>query len=199
MKTSRDIATNHTLSFIEECTIPSPGKILEVGCGLGHLVQELAKKGHAVTAIDIEMKPTEIMITTDQSKFDLDIVYGLLSQTHWGADRSFETVVKSLKVSLCFGAFKNGKQVGLGRVITDYATTAYICDMVVAPELRGHGTGTKIMEAILSHPDLQKIKWILRTRDAATLYAKFGFKEAVFPGRYMEMIAHQDHWDSGGY
>ena len=131
--------------------------------------------------------PEQIIITTDRLKFDLPVITQLLSNTHWASKRSNEAIVKSIETSLSFGVFKQGTQVGFGRVITDYATTAYLCDMVIAPELRGQGIGTLLVQKILTHPDLVALKWILRTRSAAALYAKFGFKEAEYPGRFMEL------------
>jgi GNAT superfamily N-acetyltransferase len=137
----------------------------------------------------------EIEITTDPSRLDREATLQLLSDTHWASNRSREIILKSFENSLCFAAFANCKQVGFARVITDFATTAYLCDMVVDASLRGQGLGQKIVEAVLAEPSLKDLKWILRTRDAATLYARFGFAEAVLPGRYMEKTAGGRGWD----
>ena len=131
---------------------------------------------------------TTTEITTDKLKLDLDWIVRTLLSTHWASKRTDEAIHKSIETSLCFGVFQDGQQVGFGRVITDYATTAYLCDMIVEPSLRGQGIGKKLVEKILAHPELIGLKWILRTRNAASLYQRFGFKEAEFPGRFMERL-----------
>jgi GNAT superfamily N-acetyltransferase len=140
--------------------------------------------------------PEEIEITTDQTRFDPSSIIQLLRQTHFAAHRSDAAILKSLKTSLCFGAFLNSRQVGFGRVITDYATTAYLCDMAVAPDLRGQGIGQKLLQAILAEPSLKDLKWILRTKDAASLYARFDFIDPALPSRYMERTPGNRGWDN---
>lgn len=141
------------------------------------------------------MNSADIEITSDSARFDRPAIIRLLRQTHFASQRSDEAILKSLETSLCFGAFLGPKQVGFGRVITDYATTAYLCDMAVESSMRGKGIGQKLLEAILAEPSVKDLKWILRTKDAASLYARFGFIEPVFPGRYMERTRDNLGWD----
>lgn len=141
------------------------------------------------------MNSAEIEITSDQTRFDRALIIELLRQTHFASQRSDEAILKSLETSLCFGAFLGAKQVGFGRVITDYATTAYLCDMAVEKNLRGRGVGQKLLEAILAEPSVKDLKWILRTKDAASLYARLGFTEPTLPGRYMERTRDHLGWD----
>ena len=137
------------------------------------------------------MTTPEITITTDKTKLDREWITQRLQSTHWASKRTDEAIHKSIETSLCFGVFQGSTQVGFGRVISDYATTAYLCDMIVEPDLRGQGIGQQLVERILTHPDLIGLKWILRTRNAASLYQRFGFEEAEYPGRFMERITRE--------
>jgi GNAT superfamily N-acetyltransferase len=79
-------------------------------------------------------------------------------------------------------------QVGFARVISDFATIAYLGDVFVLEAYRGRGLSSWMMECIVRHPQLQGLRrWILLTRDAHGLYAKFGFTPVKSPGGYMEL------------
>jgi GNAT superfamily N-acetyltransferase len=98
-----------------------------------------------------------------------------------------ETVERSMRHSICFGAYLDGRQVGFARVISDRATYAYVADVFVLEEARGRGVSKRIMACITSHPDLQDLRlWSLFTRDAHGLYRQFGFREGRYPDRLME-------------
>ena len=120
----------------------------------------------------------EITISTDKSLIDVALVHGWLQRTHWAEGIPLETVRRSIGSSLCFGAYEGGRQVGFARVITDYATFAYLADVVVDEAARGRGIGQRMMKTILAHPDLQGLRrWLLVTRDARSLYERFGFTD----------------------
>jgi GNAT superfamily N-acetyltransferase len=128
-------------------------------------------------------------ITTDPEKQDAEAIYRYLSGAYWARNRPREMVERSLKSSLCFGLFDAGKQIGLARVISDFATFAYLCDVYVLDSYQGKGLGTWLMQAVMSHPDLQNLRrWMLATRDAHALYRKSGFTELVSPERWMELF-----------
>ncbi len=92
--------------------------------------------------------------------------------------------------SICFGVYCGEQQIGFARVVSDQATFAYVGDVFVLEEFRGRGLSKWLMEAIISHPDLQGLRrWVLATRDAHGLYEKFGFHELKFPERWMERPA----------
>jgi GNAT superfamily N-acetyltransferase len=94
---------------------------------------------------------------------------------------------RSIRHSICFGAFDRGRQVGFARVISDRATFAYVADVFVLDSHRGRGIGKQIMAAVTSHPELQNLRlWTLFTRDAHGLYRQSGFREARYPDRLME-------------
>jgi GNAT superfamily N-acetyltransferase len=134
-----------------------------------------------------EHRKGEFVISTDDQRLDLDLVHGFLTQSYWARGIPREVVARSIKNSLCFGVYGDGQQVGFARVISDYATYAYVADVFVLEGYRGHGLGKWLMECIMRHPGLQGLRrWSLATRDAHGLYAQFGFTPLRAPERYME-------------
>jgi len=132
---------------------------------------------------------SEIVITTDPSRLDLDVIHAFLTTSYWAKGVPRETVARSIEHSLCFGAFEGARQVGFARVISDRATFAYICDVFALESARGHGVGKSLMAAIMSHPELQGLRrWTLFTRDAHGLYQQFGFGAPANPERLMEVV-----------
>ncbi len=118
-----------------------------------------------------------IYIKTGSDEMQIDRVSSMLKTTYWATTRSEETIRLSMQNSLCFGVFleKNNLQVGFARVLTDYATTYYLSDVVIDPEYRGQGFGVKLIEAIEKHMEPYGLKSLLFTRDAHGLYEKFGY------------------------
>jgi N-acetylglutamate synthase-like GNAT family acetyltransferase len=140
-----------------------------------------------------EMKKVEIvfdnyLITTDRSKMDVTAIHDFLSNhSGWSDNIPLETVKRSIENSLNFGLFHNNKQIGFARVISDYATIAYLGDIYVLENFRGRGLSRKLMDCIMSHSDLQKLRrWILLTSTADWLYEKYGFTKIPKPEIYME-------------
>ena len=108
---------------------------------------------------------------------DEDRIVSLLQATYWAYDRSPEQIKKSLKNADCFGVYLEDeeKTVGFGRVISDYATTYYLCDVIIEEKYQKKGMGTALMEYIESRPEYQGLRGILITRDAQALYERFGY------------------------
>jgi GNAT superfamily N-acetyltransferase len=131
-----------------------------------------------------------ISVTHDRARMDLAVIYGFLSQdSYWARNIPRETVERAVAHSLCFGAFDCDAQVGFARVITDYATFAYLADVFVLPSHRGRGIAKQIMEAVATHPELHGLRrWHLVTRDAHALYAQFGFEPIDAPERHMMKV-----------
>jgi GNAT superfamily N-acetyltransferase len=127
-------------------------------------------------------------ISTDRQRLDIELIHGYLSTaTYWATGRPREIVQRSLEHSLCFGLYHGDAQVGFARVITDYATFAWLADVFVLEAHRGQGLGTWLTEVIIAHPALQGFRrWALATKDAQELYRKFGFAELKRPERWME-------------
>lgn len=138
---------------------------------------------------NIELQRNQYTLSTDPSRLDPDAIYAYLSRSYWANQRAKETVEKSLQHSLSFGLYCGDQQVGLARVITDYATFAYLCDVYVLEEHQGHGLGKWLIDTVTSHPDLANIRmFLLATRDAHGLYRQYGFEELPQPERWMRRL-----------
>lgn len=134
-----------------------------------------------------EYQRGEFVVSTDRSKLDVDAIHEFLTNCYWAKGIPKDTVVRSIANSLCFGVYRSEKQVGFARVISDFATYAYVGDVFVEEAFRGHGLGKWMMECIVAHPGLQGLRrWALATRDAHSLYAQFGFTPLRAPERWME-------------
>ena len=135
-----------------------------------------------------EYRKGEFTISTDRDLIDLDVVHGFLTECYWAKGIPRDVVARSIENSLCFGVFAERKQVGFARVISDYATYAYLGDVFLLESFRGHGLGKWLMECVLRHPRLQGLRrWSLVTRDAHGLYSKLGFEPLKKPQNYMEL------------
>ena len=129
----------------------------------------------------------EYVISTDKHLLDIPAIHSYLTASYWAQGIPFETVKKSIEHSLSFGVYTQGKQIGFARVISDYATYAYIGDVYILADFRGRGLSKWLMRVIADHPELQGLRrWTLSTRDAHGLYRKTGFASPQHPERYME-------------
>ncbi|HEX3084887.1 MAG TPA: GNAT family N-acetyltransferase [Pyrinomonadaceae bacterium] len=140
-------------------------------------------------------------ISTDRARLDLDLIHHYLSnESYWATGRSHEVVVRAIENSLPFGIYRDQELVGFARIVTDYATFAWVADVFVLPEHRGRGLSKWLMEVIIAHPDLQGFRrWVLSTKDAHGLYERFGFIPLHRPERWMErpdpnMKESPDYW-----
>ena len=124
-------------------------------------------------------------IVEDLEKISTAEVERLLKMTYWADKRSIETIEKSMSNSSCFGVYADDleKLIGFARVISDYATSYYLCDVIIDPEYRHRGLGTALVSHIVTSPEYSKLRGFLITRDAHDLYRKFGFE--VVNGRVM--------------
>jgi len=115
-------------------------------------------------------------INTQSDKLDIDFIHDYLCyQSYWARGRSREIVEKSIQNSLCFGVYHHQKQVGFSRIVTDYVTFAWLCDVFVITPYRGQGLGKWLIECVIAHPDLKEVNYILlATRDAHGLYRQYG-------------------------
>jgi N-acetylglutamate synthase-like GNAT family acetyltransferase len=125
----------------------------------------------------VVMEMGRFLISTDRSKLDVDVIHGFLARSYWAEGIPRQTVMRSIDNSLCFGVYDNARQIGFARVISDFATYAYVADVFILEPYRERGLGKELMASIMAHPDLQGLRrWSLGTRDAQGLYAQFGFK-----------------------
>ncbi len=128
-------------------------------------------------------------ISTDPARLDSVAIHAYLARSYWAEEIPIEIVRRSLAGSLCFGLYQEDRQIGLARVITDYATFAYLCDVYVLEEFQGQGLGRWLMETVVAHPELQGLRrFSLVTRDAQALYAPLGFRSLAQPDRHMEIV-----------
>ena len=136
----------------------------------------------------VEHRRGEFCISTDPARLDLDVIHGFLTNCYWAKGIPRTLVARSMENSLCFGVYDAaGSQVGFARVISDFATFAYVADVFILESHRGQGLGAGLMERIKQHPSLQGLRrWNLSTKDAHELYAQYGFTPLKWPERYME-------------
>jgi GNAT superfamily N-acetyltransferase len=144
----------------------------------------------------------EYTISTDRSRLDLNLIHNYLSnESYWATGRARDVVERAIQNSLPFGIYQATAQVGFARIVTDYATFAWVADVFVLPAHRGRGLSKWLMEVIIAHPQLQGFRrWVLSTRDAHGLYERFGFIPLHRPERWMErpdpnMKESPDYWN----
>ena len=127
-------------------------------------------------------------ISDDPARLDLRAMHAYLTRSYWAEHISLEIVERSVRNSLCVGAYDaNGVQVGLSRFVSDYATFCYVCDVYVLEEHRGRGLSKEMLALAMDHPKLQGLRrWQLVTADAHELYRRFGFGAPARPERAME-------------
>ena len=138
-----------------------------------------------------EMEAEQFELSTDRKRLDVESIHRFLSEeSYWAQNRTIDQTRMAIENSLCFGVYIGDRQVAFARVVSDFATFAYVGDVYVLDEYRGRGLSKQLMRAMLEHPDLQGLRrWILATRDAHGLYEQFEFSSLKFPERWMERTA----------
>ena len=139
----------------------------------------------------IEVHRENFIISTDPARLDMDAIVNFLTRAYWAKGRPRERTKRAIANSLVFGLYDGDfvKQIGLARVISDYAVFAYLCDVFIHEDYRAHGLGKWLMETVHSHPDLQGLRrWTLATRDAHDLYRQFGWQDLENPDSWMELF-----------
>ncbi len=132
---------------------------------------------------------TRYVFSADPDRIDADRVHRLLSQhAYWALGRTREVQDAALAGSRSYGVYDavTGEQVACARVVTDGATFAWLCDVIVDPEARGNGVGVRLVEGVVADLEPLRLKRImLVTEDAHELYRKVGFAELGDPERWM--------------
>ena len=137
----------------------------------------------------LETHRENLTISTDPARLDLDAITDMLSRAYWAKGRTREVIARYVQHSLVFGVYDGPRQVGLARIVSDYTTFAWLCDVFILEDYRGRGIGKWLMETVLAHPDLQGLRRILlATRDAHGLYEQYGFKFLESPEKWMEIF-----------
>lgn len=133
-------------------------------------------------------------IAIGSASMDSKSIHAYLTTAYWSKGITQNAVHCAIENSLCFGVFLKAEQVGFARVITDYATFAYLADVYILSEHREQGLSKVLMKTVFDHPKLQGLRrMILATRDAHGLYRKFGFTALTDSSLFME------RWDPDVY
>src|SRR4030095_14767443 len=137
-----------------------------------------------------EWNRDEYVISTDRDRLNVALIHDYLSGTsYWAKGRTMDHVQRSIANSLNFGVFRGPEQIGFARLVTDYATFAWLADVFILEEHRGKGLSKWLMEVIVDHPALQGMRrLLLATRDAHGLYRRYGFKDLDDPSRWLEKL-----------
>ena len=135
------------------------------------------------------MDGNSLVVSSDPSQIDREFLCRALPRQYWAGERTRDEILRSLDHSFCFSVLWEGRQIGFARVITDRATFAYLCDVFVLPEFQRRGVASHLMRRVLCEPGLQKVNWMLRTRDAHGFYERHGFLLSRRSERYMEKIS----------
>lgn len=131
-------------------------------------------------------------VSIDKALLNIDLIHDYLSNdSYWAKGRSKVVIQKSIENSICFGVYTTANvQVGFGRVVSDCAVFAWLLDVFIVEKERGKGLSKLLMEKIMNHEDLQGLKrWGLNTKDAHSLYAKYGFKQLANTAVAMERVS----------
>lgn len=128
------------------------------------------------------------LLSDDPARLDVTAIHAYLTTSYWAAGIPRDIVARSITNSLCIGVYApDGAQVGLVRVITDYATFAYLCDVYILKPHRGRGLSKAALRLLSTHPRQQNLRRLhLVTQDAHGLYTQFGFTPVAQPERHME-------------
>lgn len=136
-----------------------------------------------------EVKRENFTISDDPARLDVDAICDFLARAYWAKGRPRERTERALANSLAFGLYDGEKQIGIARVVTDYAIFAYLCDVFIHEDYRSRGLGKWLIETVMSHPDLQGLRrWTLATRDAHGLYRQFGWDALGNSENWMEIF-----------
>jgi GNAT superfamily N-acetyltransferase len=137
----------------------------------------------------MEVHRGQFAISTDLSRLDMNAVHDLLSRSYWAKTRPREHTEVAFKNSLVFGLYEGKRQIGMGRVVTDFSVVAYLCDVFIHEDFRGQGLGKWLIQSIFEHPDLNHIRrWLLATDDAHGLYRQFGFEQLPKVEKWMQRL-----------
>ena len=123
----------------------------------------------------MNVKLSDLIISDDKSLLNIDTIYDFMERSYWANRRPKDKIKKSIENSLCYGVYDGGKQVGFARIVTDWATMYYLCDVFIDDEYRGQGIGKKLIEEIISSEDLKSLFGYLGTKDAHKLYEQYDF------------------------
>jgi GNAT superfamily N-acetyltransferase len=134
----------------------------------------------------------DILISDDKSKLDVELIHKFLTTSYWAEGRTIEEVKSSIENSYCFGVYLGDRQIGFARVISDRTVFAYLMDVFIIEDQRGKGISKLLLNRIFEDDRFRNVKkWMLATKDAHSLYAKFGFGEIKNYDRLMQKVVER--------
>lgn len=134
-----------------------------------------------------EVRSDGLLFSDRQELLDIGLIHDFLShRSYWARGITMERVERSVRNSLAFGGYREGRQLAFARVVTDRATFGWLADVFVLEGERGRGVGRGLIGALLGHPDLRVLRRLMFvTSDAQGFYAPFGFGPEPHPERFM--------------
>jgi GNAT superfamily N-acetyltransferase len=132
--------------------------------------------------------PDGYWASDDRALIDVGRVHAWISgESYWAEGRRGDVMARAIETSLVIGLYSaDGTQVGVARLVTDYATFAWLCDVFVDTAHRGRGLGTFLVDSAVGHPDVRGLRQVLVAEPGRSLYARFGFRPLAKPERWME-------------
>ncbi len=115
-----------------------------------------------------EWRRGDYLISTDKNRLDLAVIHDFLTKSYWAEGIPLETVKRAIEHSLSFGVYRDDQQVGFARLVTDYATFAYLADVFILEPFRGQGLSKWLLEVVMALPTVR----IYRVEMARTLHGK---------------------------
>jgi GNAT superfamily N-acetyltransferase len=141
------------------------------------------------TCTEYHRQDGSFAVSADRNAIDFNAVYDFLKTTPWASGLSRDALNRAIRNSLCFSLFEENRQIGFARVITDFVTYAYLCDVYVIEARRGQGLGSWLIRCVLGHPEIAALKRVaLITHDAQDFYLQLGFRFIPKLDRYMERL-----------
>ena len=118
-----------------------------------------------------------ITFSKNKEEMNVEYIHAYLTKSYWNEGISIEKVQKCIDNSINFGIFLDEKQIGYARVLTDFVRFAYLMDVFIGEDFQGKGYGKQLMKYLFEDEDIKQLPgMLLATKDAHTLYEKFGFK-----------------------
>ncbi|MFU8927618.1 GNAT family N-acetyltransferase [Acinetobacter puyangensis] len=131
----------------------------------------------------------KIKYSTDKQTFDLNVIHHFLKNSYWSKNIPQIVVQQAIENSFCIAAFLEEEQIGFARLITDYATFAYLADVFIIEKYQRHGIGSILIHHLMKEAETMNLRRILlATRDAHDLYTKYGFSSLKHPQNFMEIV-----------
>ena len=147
----------------------------------------------------VEWRRGRYEVSTDPARLDIPGTAAFLGTTYWAQGRPESIVRRSIEGSIAFGVYDDEEQVGFARVVTDWATFGWVCDVFIRDSHQGRGLGMWLMRCVLAHPELKDLRrWLLASTSARGLYQRLGFTTLPAPERFMQIDTRASAAGVGG-